>query len=805
MRNLLSEIRQAARALARTPGLSLAAVVTLALGAGSTIAIGTLVYSILWRPIPGSEPQRRVLVYPTSRGALSGENDALALVESDEIAASGAVERLAVLTLRSLTLTGDEPQRIVGASVSPDFFRVLGVAPLLGRDFRDDEGQRFGNETSAILTHSFWLRRFAGDPRAIGRSIEINQRVLTVIGVLPPGFSVPSTQQVYLPWAPDPSIDRRDPDWWTVAVLPRGADPRRAQAALDAAAVRLRHSGVVSEPERGFRLVPLRAALYDPHTVRISAVLASLVFAVLAVACFNVANLLFARIAGRRNETAIRLALGSGRGRILRQVLVESLLLSAAGCAGGLLLGKWGLDLALSTMHEELPAWMSFALDGRLVAGTIGLSIVATILAGLAPALAAAREGSHPVLAAGGRTVSRRSRVLQRWLVALQFSASFLVLAVALWLLSSVRALERAPLGFDPSRLLSFRTYLPGDAYDPDDAKRQFRVALVERLTALPGVAGAAVTTALPADDGGAGVRVSRAEDPPTEEASIAISQVGVSRGFFDTLGAPLLAGETWSNAADSGAPDDRVVINTTLAEKLWPGASAIGRRLRVGLEPDAPVYTVSGLAPRIPIEEVHEQTSRSGLQLFVPYARIPWRTSFVVVRAASGDPASLAGPARRALRELEPDAPIYEVLTYPARLRQSWEDRTLIGRLATIFAAQGGVLAAIGLFGVLADAIGRRRREIGLRMALGAAPRRMVAAVVGDGLRFSLPGVAVGLALVLVVARLARNFFFGVDPTAPRPLAAALALLLAVAGAASWLAARRAAGVDPATALREE
>jgi predicted permease len=807
MTALFTELRHAVRALSRTPGLTLAAVVTLALGAGSTVAIGTLVYSLFWRPLPGVDSHRLALVYPTDRGALDAESDELSYAEAEEIERSGAVASLAVLLPRTLTLTAGEPERIAGASVDPDYFDVLGVAPLLGRSFRADEGAAFGQETVAVVSHGFWQRRLAADPAAVGGEVEINQRSIVVVGVLPPGFGLPNRQEVYLPWSwrELPGFDRNARGFWTVARVGAG-EPASAQPALDAVARRLRAAGVVDELERGFRLVPLRRALYDPHTVQMAAVLSSLVFAVLLVACFNVANLLVARSAAREGEVAVRLALGAGRGRILRQVLTESLLLAGAGCAGALLLGSWGLSFALATLDEELPAWLSFELDGSLLAGACGLVVVVTLVAGLAPALGAGRAGLQPLLVAAGRGGdARRARRFQRLLVAAQFAASFVVLLGGSWMLGSVRALERADLGFAAEPLLSLRSYLPGDAYDAQAAKVAYRQALLERISALPDVAAAALTTSLPADDGGHGEPVTSADVAPTREAAIAVAVIGATRGLFDALGAPLAAGTTWSAAEDAGAPIASVVVNRALAERLWPGEPPLGRRLRLGLEPDAPLFTVAGLAPELTYEEVHEQTPRSGLQLFVPLARYGTRGVAAVVRSASGDPAALAEPVRRAFAELEPDAAVYDVMTYRARLRQTWEDRRLIGNLATVFAAQGLALAAVGLFGVLAYAVERRRRELGVRMALGAVPSELVRAVVGDGLRVTAPGIAVGVGAGAFAARALAGVLYGVDPAALAPFVGGLVALLAVAAAASGLAARRAAAIDPAQALRDE
>jgi predicted permease len=806
MLDLIRSIRRSARALAATPALSFAAFATLALGCGAAIAVGTIVDALLFRPLPAVENRDALLVYPTAAGALDPDSDALDLNETEAIAASGAVAEVGTLLVRNLTLTAGDPERVAGASVSPNFFDILGVRPEVGRFFRADEATPWGQEQVAVIAHGLWVRRFAADPAIAGKTIEVNQRKVTVAGVLPPGFGLPESQQVYLPWRVDPEWERDSRDFWVVARPVAGLAPSAAQSAAATVAERLVADGTIADRDRGFRLVPLRDALYDRHAARMMALLSLLVVALVGVACFNVANLLLARNAAREGELAVRLALGASRGRILAQVLTETALLAGAGAALGMLLGAWGLERIVASLEEELPAWLRLEIDGRVAVGTVALAAAVALVAGLLPALRAGRtQVTEQLVAAGRASAVGARRPLERSLVALQFAAALVVLAAAGWLLASASAIARSSPGFDPTKLLSLRLYLPGDAYDPLAAKIRFRARLLEQLEALPGARAAAVTGQLPADDGGEDVRVTPEGVAPSPESSTPSLMIGATRTLFDALGAPLVAGSTWSRAEDEDESGSTAVINRALADKLWPGESPLGRRLRLGLDPAGPPLEVVGIAPDLTYEEIMEQSSRSRYQVFVPLARFEYRSLSAIVRVVAGDPAALTAPARRALGALEPDAPMFDVATYPQRLRRTYEDRTLVGRLAAIFGAAGLALAAVGLFGLLAHSVARRRRELGVRMALGAAPARLVRAVVGDGIRLALPGVAAGLALAYAAAHALAGTLFGVDPTAPWRFVVQAALVFVAAALASAFAARRIVAIEPTSALRQE
>jgi predicted permease len=394
---------------------------------------------------------------------------------------------------------------------------------------------------------------------------------------------------------------------------------------------------------------------------------------------------------------------------------------------------------------------------------------------------------------------------VQRTLVVAQFAFALALLAAGSWMTRSFLALNQAKLGFEPDRLLTLRFYLPGDAWDEVGARARFHRQLVERVSALPGVVAAATTAAIPVDDGGAEARVATETSSLAPEETLAVSVVWTQPELFATLGVPLAAGVPFATAEGERADAPSALVNRALAEALWPGEDPLGRRLRYGVRPDAPLVTVVGVAPELVYEELTEQTPRARLQLFVPYARLGgWRTSALIVRA-DGDPAALARPVRAALAALEPDAPVFDVLTMPARLARTFEDRRLLAELVAIFAAQGLLLAAVGVFGVLAYAVAQRRRELGIRAALGAAPGKLAREIARDGLRLALLGAGLGLLLALAGGRLLRGVVYGVDPLDPVPLVATTLVLAAVALLACLGPARRAARLDPARVLREE
>jgi len=804
--DLVSDLRLAARRLARAPGFTAAAVATLAIGIGAVAGVGAILYGLIWRPLPAVGAPDLQVVVPSVAGERVDPDDAeLSWREVEALEASDAISGVATAIGRNLTLTGSsDPQRVLGASVGPAFFDVVETRPLLGRTFAPDEGRTFGFETVAVLSHALWISRYAGDPGIVGRPIEINQRQVEVIGVLPPGFGLPGHALLYLPFAPGPEVDLDGSMAWTL-VRPADGDPVKLGPRVADLFERLAAEAPAGSEPRRVRLIGLRRAL-GPDDSHIVVLLGGVVLAILLLCCTNVANLLIARAVGAEGELAVRAALGAGRARLVRQTLAESLLLALAGTALGALLGRVGVDFAIATLAEDRPVWMSFDYDRRLAVGGALLVLLTTLACGLWPALRASDARLLPRLGGGsGRSSERRgARRSQRALVVVQFALAIGLLAAGSWMTRSFLALTTADVGFETRNLLTLRLYLPGDRYDDPAARARFHRDLIARVEGLPGVTSAATTGAIPVDDGGAALRVANEASSLAPEETLSVTAVPSQPELFATLGIALESGTTFAadTAGDADAP--AVVVNRALADALWPGEPAVGRRLRLGARAIDPFVTIAGVAPDLIYEELTEQTPRSRLQLFLPYGRMPWRTTALLVRTG-GEPTTLVPAVRAAIRAIESDAPVYDVLTMPSRVAITFEDRRFVAQLVGLFAAQGLLLAAVGVFGVLSYAVARRRRELGIRAALGAGPRAIAGEVGRDGLRLAGWGALAGLGLALAGGRALRGFVYGIDPLAPAPLVGVVALLGAVAALACALPARRAARLDPSRTLREE
>ncbi|HEY7510878.1 MAG TPA: FtsX-like permease family protein, partial [Vicinamibacteria bacterium] len=526
---------------------------------------------------------------------------------------------------------------------------------------------------------------------------------------------------------------------------------------------------------------------------------------VLLIGCANLANLLLARGVGRRRELAVRAAVGASRAQVVRLMLVESLLLAVAGTVLGALLGRAVLAAALASWPEELPYWIRFEVGTRVVAFLGGLALLTALVIGLVPALRSTRADVVGALKEEGRSAgSSGDRRLQGALVVGQVALSLALLVGANLMVRSFLALQRADAGFDESGMVSLRVYLPGDAYDPIPAKVAFFRRVAERLRALPGVQAAAVTSAIPADDGGAPVRVVAEGRPVPAGDEQAAQMISAQPELFDALGVRLLAGRTFTAREDEDPAATVAIVNGALARGLWEGGDALGRRLGLVGAGGIRWLTVVGVAPEVQYEEFGEQTSRSRRQVYVPYAHQYSRFMALLVRG--GGPAdALVAPVRRAMAEVAPEAATFDLRTMPdRRLETTWPQR-FFGRAMALFAGVALFLACLGVYGVLTYTVSRRTREIGVRMALGATSRDVLRQIVGEGARLGGLGIALGLALAAGLARALQGILFGVragDPLALLGMAAALAGAVLAAAA---VPARAAARTDPLAALRQE
>jgi predicted permease len=803
MDSLRQDLRYAARSLLRSRGFTILAVMCLALGIGVNAAIFSIVRGVMLRPLPFARADGIVSlqVGNPDRGISDG---GLAFADLADYRASGVFEELGGVGGRSFTLTGGEQsERVQGSSVTPNLFPLLGIAPQHGRHFLEEEAAPAGFEQVAILSDRLWRRRFAADPSIVGRAIDINGRQLTVVGIMPDGFRFPETDELWLPLGSASATDRQARWIWGVGRLRDGVGIERAGTALDAVSDRLAAAHPATHRGWQSRVLPFRDALIDANTQRLMLLLLGAVGFVLLIACANVANLLLARTTDRQREIAVRTALGARRRRIVGLLLTESLLLAAAGATLGALIASWWIDATVASIPEDLAYWIRVEVDAGVLLYVLAVAGATTLLFGLAPALQASRPDLQGGLKEGGRGAGdSRGRVrLRAVLVAGEVALSLVLLIAAALMMQSFLRLQAADPGFPTERLLSFRLVLAGDRYDAIAAKAAFYQQAADRLAALPAVEAAVATSSIPADDGGPVVSiVAEGTDRDTGDGILGMV-FGSTAGLYDALGVALLAGRDFTPAEATDSAAGVAIVGQGLARRLWPEGAAIGRRIRLAEDVR---YTVIGIAPDFQYEEFGEETAATRLQLHLPYARLGWRGMSFLARAA-GDPALLDDAVRREIRALDASLAPYDGQTMDQRRRFTTWPQRLFGK---IFAAFGGialVLAVAGVYGVMAYNVARRRREIGIRIALGARPADVQRVVVRRGALLAGIGLVLGLAAALVLTRLMEGLLWGVGASDPFTFVAVSAILVGAALLASYLPARRAAAVDPMEAMRSE
>jgi putative ABC transport system permease protein len=805
MSELLAEIRQALRFLRRQRGASVLAIVCLGLGIGLHTTMFASADPWLFRPLPYSDPERLAAVrevHPGGSGRLVSVPSFFTLKEQVESFADlGAVVR-AGFNLA----TEDEPERIAGAEVTPSLFPILGVRAAEGRLFNEDEG-RPGGPPVCLVSDMLWRRQFQAQAGILGRTIKIDGEIHTIVGRMPAGWGFPENAEVWRPLRLDPGArDRSRRGLDVVARLRPDRSLESVRAELKALAGRLGAEFPESSAGWGFRITSMLEQLTPPGIRAALFLMLAAAGFVLLIACANVANLLLAQGVDRRREIATRLALGAAPRRLVRERLVESLLLAAAGGALGVGLAHWGTGFLFSAIPVQPPFWAVMDINPRVLAATLLSSVIASVAAGLLPALEAARLDVRGALQDGGRGASAggRARRMGNVLVAAELAACVVLLSGALLMIRSFWERQHHDLGFDAQGALSARVTLSGEAYREASARALFLDEAVRRAHRLPGVEAAAATTSLPMSDelGGGwssapfeieGSALAAAERPST------VVQAGTAEAFA-ALGIALREGRAFqeSEIADGA---DVAVVSEDLARRSWPDGMALGRRLRLG---DGDWLRVVGVA-----REVREANSILGIddkprgQVYVPYLRRPSTTVMLVVRGR--EPAALADGLRREVRALDPLLPLYELRTVAeARRRADWVAR-LWGQMLAWAAGVGALLACVGVYGVVARSVARRTQEIGVRMALGADRGAVLGLVLRQGLGLSLFGLGAGLLGAFAVTRTLAGLLHGVSASDPLTILLSALVLGAVAVIATYLPARRAATVDPIAALRSE
>nr|AAP58516.1 putative membrane component protein [uncultured Acidobacteriota bacterium] len=808
MPTYFQDVSQAVRGLRKRPGFVVAALLTLAVGIGANVTVFSLVNALLLRPLPfGDRSDRVVTLHSTHRlQAEDWDDSELSYRDLVDIRTQAQLfDGIGGFLSRNFTVTTEtDAERLLGVSVTPELFPTLGVEPVLGRNFTADEGAAPGLETSVILTHGLWQRRFTADPNIIGRSVIINERARTVVGVMPPGFKFPERAELYMPLRWEES-ERSARGIAAIGVMKRDVSTAQAQSELDAIASRLESTYPASNRGFGIRVLRFRDSQVGRDDRLLSATLMAAVTFVLLIACANLANLLLVRGAARQREMAVRAAIGASRLRLVWGLLSESAVLAIAGTVLGTLGAVWAIDFMRGSFPEELPYWVRLDIDARIVIFTITVTVLTTLAIGLLPALRASRPRVVEDLKEGSRgsTMGRSGQRTQAGLAVAQVALCLALLVGANLMIRSFVSLQQSDIGFDDAPLLTMRVYLAGDAFDDNRARAAFFDRAVQAIQSLPGVTGVAATTSIPSDDGGSPVRI------VTDERSTADQQIGAhamtaTSDLMAALGLELLHGRTFT-ADESVDPEALVtIINSQLANRLWPGDSALGRRIGISGANGVTWFRVVGIAPDLVYEELGEQTEQSRLNMYFPYAISAPRTMALLIRG-QGDPAGLAAPARDALRRVHGGLPVYDVRTM-AQVRKltTWEQQ-FFGTMMGAFAATALLLACLGIYALLAYAARRRTHEIGVRLALGASPRDVVTLFVGQAGRIGALGLAIGLALAFAVARALSGTLFAVDAFDPWMFIGTAAALLFVVLVAAYIPARRAGRIDPMIALRAD
>lgn len=805
----MQDLAAAIRHLAHRRGLSLAIVLTLALGIGANAAVFTVVRGVVLEPLPYAEPQRLVAVWETQPG-----NDTRGAAPANFLdwRQARTFEGLAAYSRKRRVLAGDQPESIALATVSSNFFDVLGVAPVAGRTFRAVAAP--GTLREVVVREDFWRRRFAADPATLGRTVRLDEESLLVVGVVPREAAFPEDAVAWTQAPHDvpelgpgaPTDLRAMRDAWYLRVIGRLAANvtlPQAQAEMDEMARRLAAAFPASNREAGVRLVPLQAQVTGAAAPMLW-ILSGVVACVLAIACANVATLLLAGAVGRRRELALRAALGATPRRLVRQLSVESLVLSTAGALLGLAAARALRPAMIALLPPGTPRLEAVQVDWSVVLFTLVLSVLTALAFGTLPALMASRAGNSSALRDGDRSgSSRRTARTAAVLVACQLGVALVLIAGTGLMLRTLRTLHQRDLGIDIERLLTIDVTMPdvrgrGRAASALDIRQ-----MTDRLAALPGVTAAGAIQSLPLAGAGASaaLRVDGRAFGANEAPDVAWR--AITPGYFATVGARVLRGRGFTDA-DGESAQPVTIINDTLARRLWPDGNPIGARIGTGLDGIGAPVTVIGIVADIPQESV---AARVQPEMYRPLAQ-PARfftAGMSLVLRTDGDPARLAALARDAVRQTHPQAAIGAVRTMTAIAAAGVATEAAAMRALAIFGGLALVLAAVGLHGVMARLVGDRTRELGVRLALGAQPWDVRRLVIESTLRMAAAGLLLGLLGAIVLSRQLAALLHGTSGTDPMILFGSSTVLLVVSLAAAYLPARRASRIDPLVAMRHE
>jgi len=806
MESLLSDVRYAVRNLIKRPGFTAIAVITLALGVGANSAIFSTINALLIKPLPIPEQDRVIAIWDKAPSRGIEHNEVAMANYLDWRTQNKSFEHLALERWWSTNITGgDTPERIQGFLVTANFLDVIGVKPIKGRNFSEEENQP-GKDAVAIITFSLWQRRFGSDANIINKTITTNAITRTVIGVLPAGFNYPKGAEVYAPMPMSPEVikSRGNHSYYVIGRLKPGVSLQSAQADIDTITARLAAQYPETNVGLGATAYPIVADTVRMYETALWVMMAAVGF-VLLIACANVANLMLARASGRQKEIALRAALGASRWRIVRQLMVESLIIALIGGALGVLIAFWGIDLLRASNPGEAakyaPGWDHLGINLPVLVFTLAISLLSGLLFGLAPAWQVSKPDLNDALKEGGRHSAGGPRRLRSLLVVSEIALSLMLLIGAGLLFRSFLALLKTNPGFNPEGVLTMNVNLPFAKYKEDAQRAAFYSDLVQRVKELPGVQSAAVVNYIPLGGSNSSEHflIDGTPEPPPGQETGGRYRV-CTPDYFQTMGISILKGRGFTDQDKAGSKPV-IIVNETLARRHWPNGDALGKRIRFyGPLERAPWMEIVGIVQDVK----HELNLPFTADYYLPHAQDPWNAMVLVARTTV-EPGSVAGPIRQQVLAIDKDQPVFDVHTMHEVRAISVALYTFGFAMIGIFAAVALVLAAIGIYGVMAFAVTQRTQEIGIRMALGARALDVLKLIVKNGMLLTAIGILVGLAGAFAITRLMASLLFGVSPTDVVTFALVTAGLLLVALFACYIPARRATKVDPLVALRYE
>jgi putative ABC transport system permease protein len=813
---LWQDFRFGARMLMRKPGFSVVAILILALGIGANAAIFSVLNAVLLQPLPFAEPDKLVVLRATNLRNPGSQLGTSYPDLTDWQEQTRAFEGMAGVVSRSFDMAAEgsmEAERIPGEFVSAGYFSLLRVQPTLGRAFQTADDHLPAGEPVVILSHALWERRFNADPEAVGKSILVNGNLHSVIGVAPKGFDGYSGGAEM--WTPITNVDavlqrynQIRPARWITAVVGRrspGFSLPQAQAEMETIALRLEEQYPKANARYSVQLTPLAEQLVG-NLEQVILVLFGAVGLVLLIACANVASLLLARATTREREIAIRCALGAGRGRLLRQLMTEALVLSVLGGASGLLIAAWWVDL-LPVFFSGIPSFVKIQLDGGVLGFALFLSLLTGVLFGLAPASRLSVVEPVESLKEGGRSAAgHQRRRLQNALVVSELALAVVLLVGAGLFLRTLDQLLSVDLGFQSDRVMTARMVLRDSQYSSGEVVT-FTNRLLQSLQELPGVEEASIGLHIPQDGFRAGARLNiEGEQLDDPESGFSVLHHAASAGYFRVLGIPLLQGRAFT-AQDTNDAPQVIIVSRSAAQRFWPGEDPLGKRLKFQrANQDTPWLTVVGVVGDARFTGL---TGGAGdnLDVYQPMEQslfYPVRFIAAVVRA-KGEPAAVTPAIRQAIQALDPNLPIFAVSTLDRFVANATRQNRTSAGLLSAFSLVALGLAAVGIYGVVSFSVSQRTNEIGIRMAMGAQRQDILKLVIGQGMWLAVLGMGIGLAIAFVVSRLLAKLLFGVSATDPVTFVGVSVVLAAVAALACYVPARRATRVDPMVALRYE